>query len=101
MNFSNRLSTKLLFALCSVITLALGLLVFVVSRQSSRVAEQQATQTATQMAGLAAEQIHARLEEAMVPARTLAQAFKAQRIAGTLDRRAADAMLRQVFEESP
>ncbi|MBF5044341.1 hypothetical protein FGE12_18225, partial [Aggregicoccus sp. 17bor-14] len=101
MTLSNRLSTKLLLSLCSVITLALGILVFVVSRQSSRVAEAQATQTATEMAGLAAERIHARLEEAMVPARTIAQAFKAQRLAGTLERRSADAVMRQVFEESP
>jgi len=95
------LATKLLVALCSVITLALGLLIFIVNRQLSQVAEEQATQLATEVAAHSAAQVNAQLDEALLPARTLAQAFLAQKISGVTDRRLGDAMLKKVLEENP
>ncbi|HYH97028.1 methyl-accepting chemotaxis protein [Hyalangium sp.] len=95
------LATKLLVALCGVITLALGILVFVVNRRLSHVAEEQATQTATQVAERYSAMIKARLDEAMIPARTVAQAFVAQKTSGLTERRHGDALLRKVLEENP
>jgi methyl-accepting chemotaxis protein len=95
------LATKLLAALCSIITLAVGLHVFTVNRQVSRVAEEQATQLATRVAEHSASLIKSRLEEAMLPARTVAQLFTSQKALGQTDRRLADAALKRILEENP
>ncbi len=55
-------------------TLALGLLVLIVNRQQSRVAEEQALQLATKVAEHSAAQVKAQLDEAITPVRTLAAA---------------------------
>jgi methyl-accepting chemotaxis protein len=101
MGFSKSLATKLLVALCSVISIALGILVLVVSRQSSRVAEEQANQMVTQMAERYARMVNSELDTAFMPVRTLAQTLAAQKAAGLADRRLADAALRQVAEANP
>jgi methyl-accepting chemotaxis protein len=99
MAFRQNLATKLLGSLCTVITLALGLLVLIVNRQQSRVAEDQALQLATKVAEHSAAQVKAQLDEAITPVRTLAQTFVAHKMAGVTDRKLADAMLRKVIEE--
>jgi methyl-accepting chemotaxis protein len=91
----------LLVALCSVTTLILISLAFISHQRSSRLAEEQATQLATQVARYHAAHIKAQLDEVMLPARTLAQAFMAQKAAGLTDRRAADATLKKVLEDNP
>jgi len=101
MGFSKSLATKLLVALCSVISIALGILVLVVSRQSSRVAEEQANQMVTQMAERYARMVNSELDAALMPVRTLAQTLAAQKAAGLADRRLADAALREVAEANP
>jgi len=101
MALRNSLATKLLVSLCGIIALALGLVVFIVNRQLSRVAEEQATQLVTQVAEHSAAQVNAQLHEALLPARTVAQAFLAQKTAGVTDRRLGDAMLKKVLEENP
>ncbi|WP_375773530.1 methyl-accepting chemotaxis protein [Archangium gephyra] len=101
MSFSKSLATKLLIALCSIISIALGLLVLVVSRQSSRVAEEQANQLVTQMAERYARTVNSELDAAFIPVRTLAQALAAQKVAGSADRRLADAALKQAIEANP
>jgi methyl-accepting chemotaxis protein len=101
LGFTKSLATKLLVALCGVISIALGILVFVVSRQSARVAEEQASQTAMQMAERHAQLINAELNTAILPVRTLAQAFVAQKAAGLANRRLADASLEKVLEDNP
>ncbi len=101
MAFSKSLATKLLVALGSVISIALGLLVLVVSRQSSSVAEEQANQMVTQMAERYARMVNAELDAAFVPVRTLAQALTAQKLAGSADRRLADAAIKKVVEGNP
>jgi methyl-accepting chemotaxis protein len=95
------LATKLLIALCSVTTLILTLLALISNQRSSRLAEEQATQLATQVAQYHAAHIKAQLDEVMLPARTLAQSFMAQKAAGLTDRRAADASLKKVLEDNP
>ncbi|HEX8435120.1 methyl-accepting chemotaxis protein [Archangium sp.] len=101
MSFSKSLATKLLVALCSIISLALGILVLVVSRQSARVAEEQANQLATQMAERYARTVNSELDTAFMPVRTLAQTLAAQKAAGLADRRLADAALKKVIEANP
>ncbi|WNG55708.1 methyl-accepting chemotaxis protein [Archangium gephyra] len=101
MGFSKSLATKLLVALCSVISIALGILILVVSRQSSRVAEEQANQMVTQMAERYARLVNSELDAAFMPVRTLAQTLAAQKAAGLTDRRLADAALRDVAEANP
>jgi methyl-accepting chemotaxis protein len=101
MTFSKRLATKLLVALGSVISIALALLVLVISRQSSSVAEEQANQLATQLAERYARMVNAELDAAFVPVRTLAQTLAAQKLAGSADRRLADAALKRVAEANP
>jgi len=101
MAFSKTLATKLLVALGSVISLALALLVLVVSRQSSSVAEAQANQLVTQMAERYARMVNAELDAAFIPVRTLAQTLAAQKLAGSADRRLADAALKKVTEANP
>jgi len=101
MGFRKRLATKLLVALCSVISIALSILVLVVSRQSSRVAEVQANQMVTQMAERYARIVNSELDAAFMPVRTLAQTLAAQKVAGLTDRRLADAALRDVAEANP
>ncbi|NMO15532.1 methyl-accepting chemotaxis protein [Pyxidicoccus fallax] len=101
MSVVNRLSTRLLLALCSVITLALGVLVLVVSRQSSSVAEAQATELTTQMAERYAKAINAQLDAAILPVRTLAQTFATLKETGATHRGNAEAILKRVLEESP
>ena len=101
MGFSKSLATKLLVALCSVISIALGILVLVVSRQSSRVAEEQANQMVTQMAERYASMVNSELDAAFMPVRTLAQTLAAQKAAGLADRRLADAAIREVAEANP
>ena len=101
MGFSKSLATKLLVALCSVISIALGILVLVVSRQSSRVAEEQANQMVTQMAERYARLVNSEFDAAFMPVRTLAQTLAAQKVAGLTDRRLADAALRDVAEANP
>ncbi len=101
MAFSKSLATKLLVALGSVISIALGLLVLVISRQSSSVAEEQANQLVTQMAERYARMVNAELDAAFVPVRTLAQTLAAQKLAGSADRRLADAALKRVTEGNP
>ncbi|HEX5744916.1 MAG TPA: hypothetical protein VFZ09_01655 [Archangium sp.] len=101
MEFSKSLATKLLVALCSVISISLGILVLVVSRQSSRVAEEQANQLVTQMAERYARIVNSELDAAFMPVRTLAQTLVAQKVAGLTDRRMADAALRKVAEANP
>jgi methyl-accepting chemotaxis protein len=100
MGFRKSLATKLLVALCSVISVALGILVLVVSRQSSRVAEEQANQIVTQMAERYARMVNSDLDAAFMPVRTLAQTLAAQKVAGLADRRLADAALREVAEKN-
>lgn len=101
MGFNKSLATKLLVALCSTISIALGLLVLVVSRQASRVAEEQANQLVTQMAERYARMVNAQLDASFSPVRTLAQTLAAQKLAGSADRRLADAALKQVTEANP
>ncbi|OJT18213.1 hypothetical protein BO221_42835 [Archangium sp. Cb G35] len=101
MGFSKSLATKLLVALCSVISIALGILILVVSRQSSRVAEEQANQMVTQMAERYARLVNSEFDAAFMPVRTLAQTLAAQKAAGLTDRRLADAALRDVAEANP
>ena len=101
MGFRKSLATKLLVALCSVISVALGILVLVVSRQSSRVAEEQANQMVMQMAERYARLLNSELDAAFMPVRTLAQTLAAQKAAGLTDRRLADAALRKVAEQNP
>ncbi|QRK11053.1 methyl-accepting chemotaxis protein [Archangium violaceum] len=101
LRFTRSLAAKLLAALCGVISIALCVLVLVVNHESSRVAEEQATQTAMQMAERHARIINAELDAAIISARTLAQAFAAQKIAGLADRRLADASLQRVLAENP
>ena len=101
MAYSKSLATKLLVALGSVISIALALLVLVISRQSSSVAEEQANQLATQLAERYARMVNAELDAAFVPVRTLAQTLAAQKLAGSADRRLADAALNRVAEANP
>ncbi|WP_257458942.1 methyl-accepting chemotaxis protein [Archangium lipolyticum] len=101
LRFTRSLAAKLLVALCGVISIALCVLVLVVNHQSSRVAEEQATQTVMQMAERHARIINAELDAALIPVRTLAQAFAAQKVAGLADRRLADASLQKVLAENP
>ncbi|UQA59841.1 methyl-accepting chemotaxis protein [Polyangium aurulentum] len=101
MGFRKSLATKLLVALCSVISIALGILVLVVSRQSSRVAEAQANLTVTEMAERYARMVNSELDAAFMPVRTLAQTLAAQKVAGLTDRRLADAAIRDVAEANP
>ena len=101
MGFSKSLATKLLVALCSVISIALGILVLVVSQQSSRVAEEQANQLVTQMAERHAHVVNSELDAALIPIRTLAQTLASQKVAGLADRRLADTALREVAEANP
>jgi methyl-accepting chemotaxis protein len=101
MTFGQRLSTRLLVSLCSVIALALALLVYVVSERSSRVAEEQARQLTAEMAERSAGVVRAQLEAALYPARTLAQGLAAQRAAGGLTRKEADVAVRRVVEDNP
>ncbi|MBF5043378.1 HAMP domain-containing protein [Aggregicoccus sp. 17bor-14] len=101
MTLSHRLSTKLLVTLCSVIALTLGLVVLVVSRQSSRVAEEEATQAATGLARDAAAQVHARFERSVLTSRTIAQSLAALKLAGNTDRELGSAMVRRTVEETP
>ncbi|WNG42744.1 methyl-accepting chemotaxis protein [Archangium minus] len=101
LRFTKSLAAKLLVALCGVISITLGILVLVVNHQSSRVAEEQAGQTAMQMAERHAQIINAELDAAIIPVRTLAQAFAAQKAAGLADRRLADMSLQKVLEENP
>jgi methyl-accepting chemotaxis protein len=101
MVFQKSIATKLLVALCGVITLVLGLLVLVVNRRLSEVAEAQAVQTSTQMAERNAARVKARLDEVMIPARTVAQALLAQKLAQGADRRLGDAVLKKVLEDNP
>jgi methyl-accepting chemotaxis protein len=101
MGFSKSLATKLLVALCSVISIALAILVLVVSRQSSRVAEEQAHQVVTQMAERHARTVNSELDAAFMPVRTLAQTLAAQKVAGLADRRLADVAIRDVAEANP
>ncbi|WP_395837095.1 methyl-accepting chemotaxis protein [Cystobacter fuscus] len=101
MSFSKSLATKLLVALCTIISLALGLLVLIVSRQSAQVAEEQANQLVTQMAERYARTVNSELDNAFIPVRTLAQTLAAQKVAGLTDRRLADAALRNVAEANP
>jgi len=101
MAYSKSLATKLLVALGSVISIALALLVLVISRQSSSVAEEQANQLATQLAERYARMVNAELDAAFVPVRTLAQTLAAQKLAGSADRRLADAALKRVAEANP
>ncbi|WNG50547.1 methyl-accepting chemotaxis protein [Archangium minus] len=101
LRFTKSLAAKLLVALCSVISIALGVLVLVVNQQSSRVAEEQAGRLALQIAEHHAQLVTAELNAALVPVRTLGQVFAAQKVAGLTDRRLADASLRKVLEENP
>ena len=101
MAFRKSIATKLLVALCGVITLALGLLIFVVNRRMSQVAEEQAAQTVREVAGRHSALIKARLDEVMLPARIVAQALLVQKLTGVADRRVGDALLRKVVEENP
>ncbi|WP_395836961.1 methyl-accepting chemotaxis protein [Cystobacter fuscus] len=101
LRFTRSLAAKLLVALCGVISIALGILVLVVNHQSSRVAEEQAGQTAMQMAERHARIIHAELDAAIIPVRTLAQVFEAQKAAGLTNRHLADTSLQKVLEENP
>ncbi|MDY7226150.1 methyl-accepting chemotaxis protein [Hyalangium rubrum] len=95
------LATKLLIALCTTIFLALGLLVWVLNRELSHVAQSEASRIATQEAQHAADLINAQLDEAMIPARTIAQMLLAQKVTGPADRRLADAQLRKILEDNP
>ncbi len=95
------LATKLLVALCSVITIALGILILVVNQRMSRVAEEQALQTATQEAERYSLAIKAKLDEVALPARTVAQVFMAQKSMGVTDRRVGEALLKKVLEDNP
>ncbi|QRO02031.1 methyl-accepting chemotaxis protein [Archangium violaceum] len=54
-----------------------------------------------QMAERHARTINAELDAALIPVRTLAQAFAAQKVAGLTDRRLADASLQKVLAENP
>ncbi|MFY0577503.1 cache domain-containing protein [Cystobacter fuscus] len=101
MSFSKSLATKLLVALCTIISLALSLLVLIVSRQSAQVAEEQANQLVTQMAERYARTVNSELDNAFIPVRTLAQTLAAQKVAGLTDRRLADVALRNVAEANP
>ncbi len=101
MSFSKSLATKLLVALCTIISLALSILVLVVSRQSAQVAEEQANQLVMQMAERYARTVNSELDNAFIPVRTLAQTLAAQKVAGLTDRRLADAALRNVAEANP
>ncbi|MFY0564566.1 methyl-accepting chemotaxis protein [Archangium lansingense] len=101
MSFSKSLATKLLLSLCSVISIALAILVFVVSRQSSRVAEEQANQMVMQMAERYALMVNSELDDAFIPVRTLAQTLEAQKVAGSTDRLLVEAALKKVLEGNP
>jgi methyl-accepting chemotaxis protein len=101
MAFRKSLATKLLIALCSVITLSILPISFIGNQQTSRVAEAQATRLATEMAQHSSALLKAQLDEAMLPARTLAQSFMAQKAIGLTDRRSADASLKKVLEDNP
>ncbi len=101
LRFSKSLATKLLVALCGVISIAFGILVLVVNQQSSRVAEEQANQTVMQMAERHARIVNSELDAAFMPVRTLAQTLAAQKVAGMTNRRLADVALRDVAEANP
>jgi methyl-accepting chemotaxis protein len=93
------IATKLLVALCSVISIALGVLVLVVSRQSSR-SPKSRRPVVTQMARALCRIVNSELDAAFMPVRTLAQTLAAQKSpAGR--RRLADAALREVAEANP
>ncbi|WP_224249364.1 methyl-accepting chemotaxis protein [Hyalangium gracile] len=101
MPLRNSITTRLLVALCGLITLALGLLIFVVNERLSRVAEESAIRNATQVAAHHSTLIKARLEAVMSPARTVTQAFVAQKLSGVTDRKHGDLLLRKVLEGPP
>ncbi|MDY7226151.1 methyl-accepting chemotaxis protein [Hyalangium rubrum] len=101
MAFRKSLATKLLVALCSIILLALCLLVWMLSRQLSRIADEQTPLQAAQAAEHSAAVINAHFDEVMIPARTVAQMLVAQKLTGSTDRRAADAQLKKVLEDNP
>jgi methyl-accepting chemotaxis protein len=95
------LATKLLVALCSVITVALGLLILTVDQRLSRDAEEDALRTATQEAQRYSLAVKTRLDEAMIHARTIEQFLVAQKITGVTDRRLGEAALKKVTEDNP
>ncbi|HVG63280.1 MAG TPA: methyl-accepting chemotaxis protein [Hyalangium sp.] len=101
MALRNSLATKLLVALCSIIVIALGLLTLVTRQQLSRVAEEQALETATAEAEHYALLVKNQLDAAMLPTRTLAQTFGALKRTGLADRRLGEASLKKVLEGSP
>jgi methyl-accepting chemotaxis protein len=101
MAFRKSLSTKLLVALCGIITLSLGILIYAVNEQVTRAAEEQAAQAAAQMAERYSLMIKARLDDAMLPARTAAQAFMAMKSTGVADRQLGDAMLKKIAAGNP
>jgi methyl-accepting chemotaxis protein len=100
MSLSRSLATKLLLALCAVIALALGVLVFAVSHQSSRVAEEQATQTTRELAERQALAVEAQLEQYMTVLRTLAQTVTEQKRKGLTDRKLVEVAMKRAFEEN-
>jgi methyl-accepting chemotaxis protein len=101
MSLRNSLAARLLAALCTVIAVALGILIFAVNQRMSHVSEEQALQSAAQEAGRYSLVVKAKLDEVMLPARTAAQMFAAQKLTGLTDRRLGDASLKKILEDNP
>ncbi|MBV9772586.1 MAG: HAMP domain-containing protein, partial [Gemmatimonadetes bacterium] len=95
------LQTRLLLPICGVTAVALLALVALVSDRASRLAEQEATQTAVEMAYRYSNQVARDIEPAMSSAQTIAQTFQAAKRAGTLDRATGNNVLREVLDGHP
>ncbi|HEX5580835.1 MAG TPA: methyl-accepting chemotaxis protein [Gemmatimonadaceae bacterium] len=95
------ISRRLLLPILGVTIVALSLVVGVVARKSTAAGTQAADLVLEQMAHRYAGEVEAELEKSITPARTLAQLFAAEVMAGRADRSRADSALKQVLANNP
>ena len=96
-----RLSHRLLVPICGVTTVALTLLIAVVTTRTATLAEQQATAGVQQTTQRYAGQIERELGTALTISRALGQTLEAGKAGGTPSRATTDATLREMLERNP
>ncbi len=95
------LRARLQLLVVCVVLLGFAVTVTVLTRQAGAMQQRTAMLYAEELAARNAAQIKAEMDEAMLAARTLAQALDGMQAGGKADRAAADAMLRSVLASSP
>jgi len=96
-----RLRSRMIFYICSIVTVAFAVTIALVAYRASDIARTESLKRVGEMARHQGGKIRAEIETALHAARTLAQAFEGVKAAGVPQRRVMDCMLKQVLAQNP